>query len=136
MAPLPGAPRQPRLSGWLPAPRPRGLYRNSTLKPQVKELKPDSTADVGPDAAPECGQAFKRLTAITMKIVGMTSKQVSAMRQGGAVWDLVQQLMVYKPSKRLTAAAALRHRAFGQGVVGKAASVLSNIGDVADRVRS
>jgi len=53
-----------------------------------------------------------------------------------ALWDLLKQLMAYEPSRRLSAAGALRHRAFRTGLVGRLTGVLSNVGNVADQVRS
>ncbi len=52
----------------------------------------------------------------------------------GALWDLLKQLMAYEPSRRLTAAGALRHRAFSSGVVSRLNGVLSGVGNVADQV--
>jgi hypothetical protein len=51
-----------------------------------------------------------------------------------ALWDLLKQLMAYQPSKRLSAAGALRHRAFGTGLVSRLNGVLSDVGNVADQV--
>ena len=52
----------------------------------------------------------------------------------GAMWDLLKQLTSYDPSKRLTAAAALRHPAFGTGLIGRLNVLLSNVGNATDRV--
>ncbi|KAK9816689.1 hypothetical protein WJX72_003731 [[Myrmecia] bisecta] len=52
----------------------------------------------------------------------------------GAAWDLLRQLVVYVPKKRLSARAALRHRWFGGGLLGKLTIALARVGDVADQV--
>lgn len=53
-----------------------------------------------------------------------------------AMWDLLKQLMAYEPNKRLTAAAALQHQAFGTGLVGHLNVVLSSVGSAAEKVSS
>ena len=52
----------------------------------------------------------------------------------GAMWDLLKLLTAYDPSKRLSAAAALRHPAFGTGIVGRLNVLLSSVGYATDRV--
>ena len=53
----------------------------------------------------------------------------------GALWDLTKRLMAYDPSKRLSAAAALRHEAFGRGAVGQLNVVLARASAAVDKVR-
>ena len=52
----------------------------------------------------------------------------------GAMWDLLKLLTAYDPSRRLTAAAALRHPAFGTGLVGRLNVLLSSVGNATDKV--
>lgn len=52
----------------------------------------------------------------------------------GALWDLTKQLMAYEPSKRLSAASALTHEAFGKGLFGKINVVLARAQGVVDQV--
>ena len=52
----------------------------------------------------------------------------------GAVWDLLKLLTAYDPGRRLSAAAALRHPAFGTGLVGRLNVLLSGVGSATDKV--
>ena len=52
----------------------------------------------------------------------------------GAAWDLLCSLVVFEPSKRLTAAAALRHRWFGGGVFGRVATAVDKVGSTVGQV--
>ena len=52
----------------------------------------------------------------------------------GAMWSLLKQLMAYEPNKRLTAAKALQHPAFGTGLIGRLNVFLSSVGNAAERV--
>lgn len=52
----------------------------------------------------------------------------------GAMWDLLKLLTAYDPSKRLSAAAALRHPAFGTGLIGRLNVLLSSVGNATDKV--
>ena len=54
----------------------------------------------------------------------------------GAMWSLLKLLTAYDPSKRLSAAAALRHPAFGTGLIGRLNVVLSSVGSATDKVRN
>lgn len=51
----------------------------------------------------------------------------------GALWDLLKQLMAYQPNKRLTAAGALQHPAFGTGLIGRLNVILSSVGNAAEK---
>lgn len=53
----------------------------------------------------------------------------------GAMWDLLKQLTAYSPGKRLSAAAALRHPAFGTGLLGRLNVLISTVGNATDKVR-
>ena len=52
----------------------------------------------------------------------------------GALWDLLKQLMAYEPSKRLSAAKALQHPAFGTGLLGRLNVILTQVGNAAEKV--
>jgi serine/threonine protein kinase len=54
----------------------------------------------------------------------------------GAAWDLLCSLVAFEPSKRLSAAAALRHRWFGGGVFGTVATAVDKVGSTVGQVLS
>lgn len=45
---------------------------------------------------------------------------------GGSAWELLTSLMAYQPNKRLSAAAALRHRWFGSSVLAPVGAALDS----------
>ena len=76
------------------------------------------------------GSQQKRLNRDTQEAFALMDQE------GGAAWDLLTSLMQYQPSKRLSAAAALRHRWFGPSILAPVGAAFDRVASTVGQVRS